>query len=573
MMARPHIAKNTPSRVHRSILFILGRSGFHDLLLGAPRVWPTFTTVSAAGPLEDTLRHHRRGLWRRRTQIVMARFIAIGMLYLIAANLALLALAPDTPPAIRWVPAILLVLAGIWLSFALRPSTGETAQLLDRRFRLHEAIGTALEFNPERQPGAVAHQQMAYALATVQKLPRKAWQDGRHKRPWALSAALVAGVALSTFLIAQVGPHSATRSAAGPPIALGAHHVPLTQLHPNLVSPTNPSLSPPTLQQKRIQDTNRPNTSHQPILSTSLQVRTGPQLAAVATANGAPPAMLTGKLNGSGNGPNSAAQQQAAAQGKAGTSQRNGNTGNSGQSAQQGAQLGQGQNAGQSNNSASGQSGNGGQQQPQSGPQTSPNQTQRGGSGNTGPQGQNQGQSSQQNGRSSANRTGNRNANPFGQDPSASQAGQKGSRSGSQHTGGGQPAARGQQSRNSGSSQANSGRTSRSTSQNNPADPMQHGRYSSGNGQIPQQPTTQPGKAGPAHGRTVVVGSQPIVKNGSKGQELVRVVPFGAASGPGMGGPAGGSNTVQGYVPEEDVTLAPDEQALVRAYFSNGSGS
>jgi hypothetical protein len=64
-----------------------------------------------------------------------------------------------------------------------------------------------------------------------------------------------------------------------------------------------------------------------------------------------------------------------------------------------------------------------------------------------------------------------------------------------------------------------------------------------------------------------------LIGNGNKGQEIVRVVPFSAASGPGLNGPNGGSATVEGYVPEEDMTLAPDEQALVRAYFSNGSGS
>jgi hypothetical protein len=54
----------------------------------------------------------------------------------------------------------------------------------------------------------------------------------------------------------------------------------------------------------------------------------------------------------------------------------------------------------------------------------------------------------------------------------------------------------------------------------------------------------------------------------------VRVIPYGAQPGESLQGPSsGGSATVQGYVPEQSILLPPDEQALVRAYFSAGSGS
>lgn len=55
---------------------------------------------------------------------------------------------------------------------------------------------------------------------------------------------------------------------------------------------------------------------------------------------------------------------------------------------------------------------------------------------------------------------------------------------------------------------------------------------------------------------------------------MVRVLPRSSVPLPGAAGSTqSGPTTVQGYVPEDNSDLSPEEQALLRAYFANGGGS
>jgi hypothetical protein len=79
--------------------------------------------------------------------------------------------------------------------------------------------------------------------------------------------------------------------------------------------------------------------------------------------------------------------------------------------------------------------------------------------------------------------------------------------------------------------------------------------------------------AGPATGPNITLGGHYVINPGDQGQGLVRIEPRGVATGTGLQGAGyAGSATVQGYVPETATALSPEEQALVRAYFS-GNGN
>jgi hypothetical protein len=497
----------------------------------------------------------------------MARAIAAGLVLLILANLAMLALPPGEPRAFGWAPAVLCLFAGIWLSVANRPSFAETAQLLDRHFKLHEALGTALECDAAEQPEGMAHKQLSRARSTVRGLPQQPWKS-RRRVSWAAAVTLVAAAVLTTLIAERANPRPASQVVADRPVLPAVKGKALAQVAPNQAPLANPALTLPPLQQRRSVSSSQSGIPQQPVLATSLQVRTGPQLAANGGAQSGAPSVLAGNLNGNTSGSTSSTQQRSAGNGPSGSSQRAPGTGNGSRPGQPGnaqKQGGQGGTPGNGSTNSGGQNSNGKQQLPQSGPQANPSQGPNSAAGS----GQNQGQSGKNSTQSSGNGTDKPGANPFGQDPSAAKSGQAGSKT----SGGSQPHTGGTQSQSQRSQQSSGTKVAPNSNQNDAAGPVRRGSQGAGSAQTNQQPNAKQGKAGPATGKQVTIGGQPLIGNGNKGQEIVRVVPFSAASGPGLNGPNGGSATVEGYVPEEDMTLAPDEQALVRAYFSNGSGS
>jgi hypothetical protein len=109
------------------------------------------------------------------------------------------------------------------------------------------------------------------------------------------------------------------------------------------------------------------------------------------------------------------------------------------------------------------------------------------------------------------------------------------------------------------------------TDQNGPDGLPLHGRDAAAS--QTKQPPTPTGKAGPARGKQITLGGQYVLSPGANGPVLVRVVPPATPNDGGLSGVSGsGSGTVQGYVPENDTNLSPDEQNLVRNYFSDGAG-
>jgi hypothetical protein len=568
-MARQPIDLHAGSRLRAIVVLLLAHSGYERLLLGLPRLWIIRHRTAPANPLTGELRPYRRRLWRQRAVTILARFLALAMLYLIAANLLVLVAVSGLPSVLRWGPAALLVLAGIWLTAVHRPGLDETALLLDRQFKLREELGTALEYDPARMIGALAPQQLANALHSLRALPRNPWR-ARRSAPWLLTVVLLVVAALSNLLITRGGPGAVTAVAADQSTRTSAGNTSLAQVAPNQSPLTSQAPAVLPLQQSRSGASHQPAVTRQPILATSLQIRQGPRLAESAGATGDAPGVLANNLNG---GSGAGANGKGSANGPSGTARQYGSTGNNGQSGQPGSGQNQGGQGGTPGNNPGAGSGQG-NQQPQTGPQNSLGQSSMGtvGSQNGG---SNQGQSNQPGGQPPTGTQNGAGPNPFGQDPAATKPNSTGKQNGSANAGSGKRQSGNRTTPSSQSStQHGNGQSSNSAnSRGGPDDALRQNRHGSTNPDLGKQPTAPTGKAGPARGKQITLGGRPIVSDGNQGPELVRVVPFSAASGPGLNGPSGGSATVEGYVPEDDMTLAPDEQALVRAYFGNGSGS
>jgi|GEM_PF-2094119 len=600
-MAREDLTRRAHTTLRRAVALIMARSDYQYLLLGAPRLLPAAADRANDNPLVEPIRPYRRWLWRQRSIVTLARFLGLAMAYLVAVNVLLRDAVPSLPPILIWFPVIACVLAGAWLVRSNRPSLAETARWLDREFELHEQLGTALECTPSQlqgqslvihhprpivhpatavspttrpeaassagyvQPDPLAQRQAARALARLQQLPYPPWQKRQR------------GSVLLALVLLLAGFFSTRYAAPAAPTAAPQGSYPLTQARstgslPQAI-PTQASLaglSPSADGSAKVPATKGDTHASPPAqssLSGSFQIRSSPQPAG-SGGTGPAPNPLAGSLTGgsagstvngarsSNAGPSGAAQQLQAGSGNGSKSGAQGQTGQS---------TGSGKNGSPAN-----QSGQPNAQQPQSGPSQNP-QT---GSPAQGSKTQSSQDQSQQGGQqtSGPNTSGK---NPFGEDTPP--PGTKGSQSGQNGQGGTKSAhapAQGQSS--AASSQSGSTGNGSGQSENGLQDPRtQRGNTGSGTGPTQNRPGSQQAESGQVKVTQVTVNGKPAIGSGNaQSPDLVPVAPYEVAPGPGLGAPNGESSTVEGYVPEADISsLPPDEQALIRAYFNGGSGS
>jgi hypothetical protein len=185
------------------------------------------------------------------------------------------------------------------------------------------------------------------------------------------------------------------------------------------------------------------------------------------------------------------------------------------------------------------------------------------------------GQQSQANsGNPSAGGTVSGGANPFGKDSTQAQnepgssaaAGTSGQRSATgpaQHAGASGKAPTGAHSPQNGTSAQ-------------PGDPdQQFARRRGTNEPVdPGQAQAAAKQAGRATGPQIDLGGQSQLGGDGTGAQVVRIEPLSAGPAPAQAGTSGqGAAVVQGYVPQDDSTMSAADQSLIRAYFSQGSGS
>lgn len=529
-------------------LVALGRSDLRALSLGTPHLWPAARANLPAGPLRDGLQPHTRRLWRRRALIVLSRFATIALAYLLPAELiARHALA--LPQSLVWAPALMCILAGIWLAFAQRPSSLDAARLLDRHFRLRDVLGTAVEISMEGGELPLHRRQLAAAVDTLQRVPPRPWAaTARHQ--WYLPIALLLGLIAAIALSPQPAPGTASgasghgakgRSAAQRPFAVAQ----------NTLATTGAPLA--AVDQGHAGGTASAARARAATLALSLQVHTGPQ-SADSTGSESASYLAASALNGSAKGGKAA--RPTGSQGSSGAAGQHGK-GNSG-------------SGGQGGDSSSQDLG--GVQSPQNGPQNDPNQAgnnQRNSasSANNGAQRQGAQPSTQDSGQN----TNTSGPNPFGQDqkhPNPSSPTARGKR-----TSGGAGQRQRSSARAGGRQATAPGTAAPNQNSDQGPDVLRRGT------QLGNQRTTgarslpRAHSAGPAQGPQIAIGGHYVIGNGAQGAQLVRIMPEGVASGPGLQGSGPiGPTVVHGYVPENDTTLTPDEQALVRAYFSGDNG-
>jgi hypothetical protein len=554
-------------RAHRQLQILaqvaLGRSSLHSLSLTAPRLLPLSATLPATGHIAGALRPFRATLWRRRARVVLLRALTLALVWLLLAQLPDLAFGLRLPVSLVWGPALLLCIAGIWLVIAQRPTILETAQLLDQRFRLHNVLGTALELDAGKVTGFLAERQVARAAAQLRSLPPAAWPV-TGAREWQVPLVLLAGVVLASLApsLSPSGTPGSLRAAS----SVRSRSI-LAQVVPALRTATIAGAHTQLPLPRRSQaHGSQPAAARFPDLGATLQVHAGPLQPASGSGNVA----LTprGRQPGAAN---SATRGRIAQTGNSGTP---GSSGTSGARTRSGGAMAGGQPGPPNQGSGSGATA---VQAPQTGVQhTSGSSTAR----SNPAQGQNNstsGSQSDQNGQDAqaGQNTGDTQQaqphsglNPFG--PAVPSTGQKPASAPSRGT----PRSR-QAPRPGSPAQAKEGTSSRT----NQAPTDQNGldalpRRGTGAGPQTQQPAPHAGKAGPARGKQIILGGQYVLSPGATGPVLVRVVPPSAATGGELNGASGpGSGTVQGYVPENDTALSPEEQNLVRIYFSNGAGS
>jgi hypothetical protein len=115
--------------------------------------------------------------------------------------------------------------------------------------------------------------------------------------------------------------------------------------------------------------------------------------------------------------------------------------------------------------------------------------------------------------------------------------------------------------------------TGRSDQAGDPEQQLARGR---GTGLAPDkgQPGAPTRQAGRASGQQIDLGGQTQSGGNGSGDQFVRIEPLDAAPAPAQPGTtASGSGVVQGYVPRDDSTMSAADQSLIRAYFTQGSGS
>ncbi len=581
-MAWRRLADTLGVRLRHVLAGALDHSDFQELLLSIPRLRPSAASRAMHGSLADALHPHRRWLWRQRSLVLLARGVLAASSYVVVAHFLLARLLPSAPDLAVWAPALFFLFAGIWLCIANKPSIQETAYWLDHRFELHEQLGTALEQDPNANEHSLAGRQVARAMDLAGRLPARP-MDVRQQGPWALAVAVALVGVLSVVIPGQTTSGVESASSAVPsqntsirspgPVARATSGQRLAVRAPLKVAPALPHGGART-------GIHAVATS-QPLLSSSLQIRLGPSSGNAATQDTTGAALQVAHLNGAASSKSTKAARQPPASGNSGKSQRPAGSSQSSPASPQGSSqkggnsgTGQGQHGPNAN---SNQPQQGVQQQLDNGAQGSPSQAPpRSPAGSQISQGQNQTQShsGRQSSQASGQQRGSSQANPFGVDPSAPK-----NKSGQTPPGNStktvKPGGSGTSPGQRGSAGAQQGTGGGNSADNSP-DGRPYNRSGSSLPSSPNSPQTGGGKSsGPTHTTTIEVqGKATIGSGGGQGPDLVRVMPYGAEPGEALQGPSGGgSGTVEGYVPEQTFMLSPDEQALVQAYFGNGTGS
>lgn len=557
-----------------------GDSTVHRHALHDARWWPEYDGASVH-PLARQVLPYRSQLWRLRAAHIAARVLTVAGCALLVMALIRHTWAPQAPVLICMLPALALLALACWLALAQRPPIAETARLLDRRFGLHDQLGTALEAQATPVAGSLVARQMAQAAAVAARLPHSAWSDaGVAPGHWWLNTIIlgVAGVSLALPTSAALPPVPVTarpavsyRTAAAAPIVAANGQPPVAQI-PSRAQPAPRWTVPPPA-----------SATVRSSFAASLQVAAGPQLPAPLHAASRP--LGSAQVAGSGAGQRSrhaartGSAAQPAARGRSGAGAASPGSRATGSGRRP---SGSTSDAGRSKGPTQGQPGAGSHTPPadqlgapnttdaQSGMPSSRGSTRRGRSGGSAQRGQSsqRDQPSQGGARSSAN--------PFGQDTTTRSAGASGSSSAGQsgaagggHGTSGSNAGRGA-NRPRGNAQPR--RSANGAGQQGSEDPQQRrGRasaFASADTGRPQQPT---GVAGRAGGAQIDLGGHASTGGDGAAGASFQVAPLGAApSSVPADSAAIGPSIVQGYLPEDDSQLSSTEQALIRAYFSNG---
>lgn len=563
-LSRLPIGADPGALLRRCARRLLIRGDVRALLLGGLHLMPPMPSPQPPADVAVALGPYRRTLWRRRTALLFARLLPAVITSVLILNLVRLALLPSLPRWACWLSAAVLLPLGIWVAFCQRPSLGETARLLDRRFGLRDSLGTAAE------PGVVAsgslgERQRRQALATLDRLPARPWGGGAGGWGRAILPALVVvavGCTLAGSAHQGTGPTANNAAVAYP---LGLAHVPV---QPAGASSGQASVTSLAAQHPRQENTVSP---HPDLFVTSFQVHAAPVGAALptgSTAQGAPGQVaLDGSSDASGGqaGTASAALSGAARNGAG--QKGSSTTGTAGKSGQ-----GKGASAGLGSQPS--------RTQAQGGQQGSGEGGARGATAPAPQQGSQDGQGSATSSNSaqppggSKGQGGAQGANPFGQDarpssPKSSGSGQGGT------AGAPQASARRAATAPNGARAQRAGQpTGRAAPRGQEGmDPTRRGRGASPSG-TSRRNAPAPGQARTAQGRELDLGGHAISGQQATGAQLVRVLPMGGVSLPGAAGSTQtGPTTVQGYVPEDSSDLSPEEQALLKVYFANGGGS
>lgn len=545
----------------------LDRGMLGPFVLGEPTLRQRPEGAQPDPALAMLLQPYQYQLWRRRAAAVLGRLCRVAAVYALFVGLLRLRLAPDLPWFACWLPVLLLLCYGCALARRQRPGLYETARLLDRRYGLHEMLGTAAELGSPRVTDGLPALNLANALDAARRLPERAWEGGGRRRSRGLLFLALGAGAVAIWI-------------AGPPLAssphlaqqrLSAGHA-ATRLA-QVVTRPEPAL--PRVQ--RAGTRLMPGAAHAPAalnpFAASLQTHAGPPLAPmpVAASAQAPVASLRGRL-GAGQGgtqdgaasslggaprsiagsvsgrPSTAPPAPAPSQRRSASPSGSGSSGVGGQSQQ--AQQGSG-----ATGSPGAQNGSAGGQQPAGSAQADASQG--------APAGAQPGANSRQG------------ANPFGKDPAASPG--AGPASGRPATGTARRAPSGTSAQGRPQVPPTTRRTQSpggGSAADNGLDPRlgRHGNTGGSTQRHVQAPTRQ---AGTAQGPEIVLGSGTAAQAQVADPQLVRVVSSGSTSlsdlrTTGQLGP----QRVQGYVPEDATLVSPAEQALLLAYFAQkGSGS
>src|SRR6185437_15757397 len=283
----------------------LGRSALAALSLGAPRFAVPTPVNLPSGPLGAALRPHQRRLWRGRALHLLTRVLTLTAGWLLLAALVSSRMTTISA-ALVWVPVACAILAGVLLAFAQRPTALETARLLDRRFRLQDALGTAVELNGQGDPEAsLPARQRAAALALLSRAPHTSW-TASPRREWLLAGAFAALALVFTLTTPQQSRVAAAGSGPGGHGAIaGQHTLALAQNSQGVRVAASAGINPANASTSRVTAK-----AHVPLLSLSLQIHTSPQGEQSSTL-GATPYLTGGPGGAAGKSPARASAQGA----------------------------------------------------------------------------------------------------------------------------------------------------------------------------------------------------------------------------------------------------------------------